>query len=156
VLVPLYERDGDTFAVFTRRREDLKRHAGEISFPGGRRDPGETLPHCALREAQEEIGLEPADVELVGALTPVNTWATGFVIHPFVGVLEAPPEWVLSEAEVAEVIELPLAGMREAGRMERMTRRGITFETHVYEIGDAFVWGATARVVADLLERVEI
>src|SRR3954454_24494470 len=73
VLVPLFVRDGDLHAVFTRRRDDLRRHAGEISFPGGRQDPGEDLRRTALREAEEEIGLPPADVEVAGALPPTPT-----------------------------------------------------------------------------------
>ena len=89
MLVPLYVEGGDLHAVFTRRREDLKRHAGEISFPGGRQDePDEDLRMTALREAEEEIGLRQQDVELVGALPPVGTFVTGYRIFPFVGVIE--------------------------------------------------------------------
>jgi len=91
VLVPLFREGGDLRAVFTRRREDLKRHAGEISFPGGRQDePDEDLRSTALREAEEEIGLPVDDVELVGALPPVGTFVTGYRIFPFVGVIVAP------------------------------------------------------------------
>ena len=86
VLVPLYP---DLRAVFTERRADLRRHAGEISFPGGRQDhPEEDLRATALREAHEEIGLDPADVELVGALPPVGTFVTGYRIFPFVGRIQ--------------------------------------------------------------------
>src|SRR6188472_458459 len=89
VLVAVYELDGELHAVFTRRRDDLRRHAGEISFPGGRQDFGdEDLRTTALREAEEEIGLPPAEVELVGALEPVGTFVTNYKIHPFVGVIK--------------------------------------------------------------------
>ena len=92
MLVPLYLDSGALHAVFTKRRDDLKRHAGEISFPGGRQDfPDEDLRTTALREAEEEIGLAPADVELVGALEPVGTFVTNYKIHPFVGVIKAGP-----------------------------------------------------------------
>src|SRR4051812_35368274 len=88
VLVPLY-LDGDALhAVFTKRRDDLRRHAGEISFPGGRQDfPDEDLRITALREAEEEIGLSRGDVELIGALPPTGTFVTGYRIHPFVGAI---------------------------------------------------------------------
>ena len=89
VLVPLYLDAGDLHAVFTKRRDDLRRHAGEISFPGGRQDhPDEDLRRTALREADEEIGLPPDAVELVGALPPTATFVTSYRIHPFVGVIQ--------------------------------------------------------------------
>src|SRR5437764_6148577 len=104
VLVPLYaDAGGAVHAVFTRRRHDLRRHAGEISFPGGHRDAGEELVDTALREAHEEIGLPPEAVDVVGALQPVGTFVTNYAIYPFVGVLEAPPEWIVADTEVAEV-----------------------------------------------------
>ena len=87
VLVPVFEADG-LHAVFTRRRHDLRRHAGEISFPGGRRDHGEELVDTALREAHEEIGLPPDAVDVVGALPPTPTFVTNYAIYPFVGVIE--------------------------------------------------------------------
>ncbi len=154
VLVPLYSDAGVVHAVFTRRRHDLKRHAGEISFPGGRREPGETLLEAALREAHEEIGLPPADVEVVGALAPVGTFVTNYAIYPFVGVIAPGTAWVPQAREVAEVIELPLEEVRAAHAEKRLVRKGIPFRTDTYEVGDAMIWGATARIVADLLRRV--
>ena len=155
VLVPLYEASGgDVHAVFTRRRHDLRRHPGEISFPGGRRDDREELERTALREAHEEIGLDPAAVDVVGALAPVGTFVTGYAIYPFVGVLEAPPEWVVADTEVAEVLELPLETLRAAYAERRLVRRGIPFHTPTYEVEGNLIWGATARIVADLLRRV--
>ena len=85
-----------------------RRHPGEISFPGGRQDPGETLVETALREAHEEIGLPPDAVDVLGALEPTPTFVTNYAIYPFVGLIEPGFEWVLGEAEVAEVLELPL------------------------------------------------
>ena len=155
VLVPLYEgADGEVHAVFTRRRDDLERHAGEISFPGGRRDADESLERTALREAHEEIGLPPAAVELAGALEPTPTLVTSYAIYPFVGVIEAGLEWVLSAGEVAEILELPLHALR-AGRGERrLLRKGIALRTTTFEVGEHMIWGATARIVEDLLARV--
>jgi 8-oxo-dGTP pyrophosphatase MutT (NUDIX family) len=94
VLVPLFEQDG-LHAVFTRRRHDLRRHAGEISFPGGRRDDGEALFDTALREAHEEVGLPSDRVRVVGALPPTPTFVTNYAIYPFVGVIEPGFAWVL-------------------------------------------------------------
>jgi 8-oxo-dGTP pyrophosphatase MutT (NUDIX family) len=154
VLVPLYDAQGGVHAVFTRRRHDLRRHPGEISFPGGSRDHGEDLRHTALREANEEIGLDPDAVDVVGALAPVGTFVTGYAIYPFVGVLEAPPEWVVADTEVAEVLELPLAAVRAGHGVRRLVRRGIPFKTDTYEVGRHLIWGATARIVGDLLQRL--
>jgi 8-oxo-dGTP pyrophosphatase MutT (NUDIX family) len=155
VLVPLFEDGaGDLHAVFTRRKDDLKRHAGEISFPGGRRDEGEALVDTALREAHEEIGLPPADVHVIGALPPTPTFVTNYAIYPFVGMIEAGFAWVVAHAEVAEVLELRLEDLRAGYGERRLVRRGIPFRTPTYEAGGHVIWGATARILADLLVRV--
>ena len=112
VLVPLFVAAATQVphVVLTRRRADLRRHAGEISFPGGRRDPeDQTLTDTALREAEEEIGLERSRVSLLGALPPTSTMATGYVIHPFVGTIPPGLPWAPSAQEVDAVLELPLA-----------------------------------------------
>jgi 8-oxo-dGTP pyrophosphatase MutT (NUDIX family) len=155
VLVPLFPRDGELHAVFTRRRDDLRRHAGEISFPGGRQDPGEDLRQTALREAHEEIGLDPADVELVGALAPTPTVVTSYAIYPFVGVIATATAWRPSAAEVAEVLELSLPKLKRGYGRERLIRRGLPFRTDVYKTDGALIWGATARILGDLFERLE-
>src|SRR5262249_35119387 len=154
VLVPLFVRDGDLHAVFTRRRDDLRRHAGEISFPGGRQDPGEDLRRTALREAEEEIGLPPADVEVAGALPPTPTVVTSYAIYPFVGVIE-PAAWRPSAGEVAEVLELSLPALKAGYGRERLVRRGLPFRTDVYKLDGALIWGATARILGDLFERLD-
>jgi 8-oxo-dGTP pyrophosphatase MutT (NUDIX family) len=155
VLVPLYIEGGALHAVFTRRRDDLRRHGGEISFPGGRQDDDESdLRRTALRESEEEIGLLPGDVELIGALQPTPTIATNYAVYPFVGLIEPGREWRLSAAEVAEVLELPLRRLRAGYARRRLLRRGVPFRTDVYCVDDNLIWGATARIVADLLERV--
>jgi 8-oxo-dGTP pyrophosphatase MutT (NUDIX family) len=155
VLVALYLHDGDLHVIFTRRRSDLRSHAGEISFPGGRRDDGETLSQAALREAEEEIGLAREDVCLLGALTPVPTIATNYAVYPFVGMIESGGTWTPSAAEVEEVIELRLVDVRAGRARRRLHHRGIPFRTDVYDVGENLViWGATARIVGDLLARV--
>jgi 8-oxo-dGTP pyrophosphatase MutT (NUDIX family) len=155
VLVPLFPRDGELHAVFTRRRDDLRRHAGEISFPGGRQDPGEDLRQTALREAHEEIGLDPGDVELVGALAPTPTVVTSYAIYPFVGVIAPATAWRPSAGEVAEVLELSLPKLKQGYGRERLIRRGLPFRTDVYKTDGALIWGATARILGDLFERLE-
>jgi 8-oxo-dGTP pyrophosphatase MutT (NUDIX family) len=155
VLVPLYIADGGLHAVFTRRRDDMRRHPGEISFPGGRQDDDETdLRLTALREAEEEIGLPARAVELVGALQPTPTIATNYAVYPFVGLIEPGHPWRPSAHEVAEVLELPLRALRDGYERRRLLRRGVPFRTDVYVVGEDLIWGATARMVGDLLERV--
>jgi 8-oxo-dGTP pyrophosphatase MutT (NUDIX family) len=154
VLVPLYLQDGELHAVFTKRREDLRRHPGEISFPGGRYEEGESdLVATALREAEEEIGLSRQAVEVVGALQPTPTIATGYAIYPFVGLIEPGMSWTLSAREVAQVLELSLRELRDGYRRQRLVRRGLPIRTDTYVAGDNLIWGATARILSDLFDR---
>jgi len=154
VLVPLYVRDDELHAVFTKRRENLRRHPGEISFPGGRRDhPDEGLQATALREAEEEIGLSPQDVDLIGTLAPVSTFVTGYLIYPHVGLIDPIP-WRPSPNEVELVLELPLHALVSGFAKRPVTRRGFTLEMDTYVVDDHLIWGATARILGDLLERL--
>ena len=154
VLVPLY-RDPLT-AVFTERRADLRRHAGEISFPGGRQDePDEDLRTTALREAEEEIGLPPSAVEIMGALPPVGTFVTGYRVFPYVGTIERGHVWRPAEAEVAQVLEFELAELTSGHEMKRLVRKGVPIRTPTYTVDGHLIWGATARIVQSLLERLE-
>jgi 8-oxo-dGTP pyrophosphatase MutT (NUDIX family) len=157
VLVPLYRADdGELRVVLTRRRPDLRRHAGEISFPGGRRDPEDlTLTDTALREAEEEIGLARGGVRIVGGLERTSTFVTNYVIHPVVGLLEGPLTWRASAAEVEAVLEPTLREVRAGRTRTRMERRGFNFETDAYVFDDQLVWGATARILEALLERID-
>jgi 8-oxo-dGTP pyrophosphatase MutT (NUDIX family) len=155
VLVALAIEHGELVAVLTERRADLRRHAGEISFPGGRRDEGDVdLVATALREAHEEIGLPPEAVEVIGALQPTPTIATGYAVYPFVGLIEPGQDWKLSPREVAEVLELPLAALSAGYGRRRLIRRGIPIRTDTYIVDDRLIWGATARILADLFDRL--
>jgi 8-oxo-dGTP pyrophosphatase MutT (NUDIX family) len=155
VLVPLYVEGERLHAVFTRRRDDMRRHPGEISFPGGRHDDADPdLLATALREADEEIGLTPAAVRVLGALQPTPTIATGYAIYPFVGLIEPGMAWTLSAREVAEVLELALDDLRDGYARRRLLRRGVPIRTDTYVVGDDLIWGATARILADLFERL--
>jgi 8-oxo-dGTP pyrophosphatase MutT (NUDIX family) len=153
VLVPLH---GDPLtAVFTERRADLRRHAGEISFPGGRQDePDEDLRMTALREAEEEIGLPASEVELVGALPPVGTFVTGYRIYPFVGLVEPRRVWTPQESEVAQVLEFALPDLVAGHEMKRLVRKGVPIKTPTYTVDGHLIWGATGRIVQSLLERL--
>ena len=155
VLVALY-LDGDRLqAVLTKRREDLRRHPGEISFPGGRYDETDAdLEATALREAHEEIGLAPEAVQVLGALQPTPTIATGYAVYPFVGLIEPGQAWTLSPREVAEVLELPLAALMAGYARRRLIRRGIPIRTDTYVVDGKLIWGATARILADLFDRI--
>jgi len=156
VLVPLYVGDGELHLVFTERGADLRRHAGEISFPGGRRERDEDdLRSTALREAEEEIGLPRTAVEIVGALQPTPTIATGYAVYPFVGLIESGRSWTPSASEVAAVLELSIPELVTGYGRRRLVRRGLPIRTDTYVVGDHLIWGATARILGDLLDRLE-
>jgi 8-oxo-dGTP pyrophosphatase MutT (NUDIX family) len=146
----------DAQVVLTRRRSNLRRHAGEISFPGGREDPEDAdLAQTALREAEEEIGLPRTAVSIVGELPATPTFATNYLIHPYVGTIGERAPWRASELEVEEVLELSLAQLARSQTRAHLTRRGVTFETDAYVLGENLIWGATARILGQLLERLE-
>jgi 8-oxo-dGTP pyrophosphatase MutT (NUDIX family) len=157
VLVALYEAaDGELHVVLTKRRADLRRHAGEISFPGGRRDPEDaTLADTALRETEEEIGLTRVRVKLVGALERTSTFATKYAIHPFVGLIDGQHTWRASASEVERVLEPSLREVAAGRTRTEIERRGFRFETDAYVFDGQLVWGATARILESLLARIE-
>jgi 8-oxo-dGTP pyrophosphatase MutT (NUDIX family) len=158
VLVPVFEREGGLVAVFIKRHSELRLHAGQISFPGGRRDPDDAdLAATALREADEEIGLDPAAVTLVGALAPTPTVVTDIAIHPFVGLI-APPAagWTIAPVEVEAVLEASLAELAATHRMQTFERNGRRATTDAYTIGRETIWGATGRILTDLLRRLDV
>jgi 8-oxo-dGTP pyrophosphatase MutT (NUDIX family) len=156
VLIPMFgfpERSG---LVFTERRHDLRRHAGEISFPGGRRDhPGEELMATALREAEEEIGLAAGEVDVLGALPPIGTFVTSYKVHPFVGLIDEDLRFEPNPAEVETVLAFTVDALRDSFQMRRLVRRGIPFRTPTYLVDDHLIWGATARILGELLARLD-
>jgi 8-oxo-dGTP pyrophosphatase MutT (NUDIX family) len=157
VLLALYGWPEGPGLIFTERRADLRRHAGEISFPGGRQDTDDRdLAATALREAQEEIALDPNAVELFGALAPVSTFVTGYRVHPFVGTVPHPAELDLqpNPTEVETVLTFSLELLRGGYEMRRMIRRGVPIHTPTYEVEGQLIWGATARILGDLLQRL--
>ncbi len=153
VLVPLYSWPEHPGLVFTERRHDLRRHAGEISFPGGRRDDGESyLRHRAPRSATRRSASDPGRVDVLGALPPIGTFVTNYKVHPIVGLIEADLEYVVSPTEVETVLAFEIGKLREGFAMRRLVRRGFPIRTPTYVVDDHLIWGATARILGDLLE----
>ncbi|MET3437529.1 CoA pyrophosphatase [Sphingomonas sp. 1185] len=156
VLVPVTDR-AEPGLVLTQRTEHLRNHAGQIAFPGGRADPGDVdLVATALREAEEEIGLSPHAVTVIGLADRYRT-VTGFEVTPVLGVI--PPDLTLypSEAEVANLFEVPLAYVLDPAHHRRVSApwRGQT--RHFYEIlwNDRRIWGATAAMIVNLSRRLQ-
>jgi 8-oxo-dGTP pyrophosphatase MutT (NUDIX family) len=157
VLVLLYPLEGRTHLVLTRRRDDLDLHAGQISFPGGRREEGEILQEAAVREAHEEIGVEPSTVEILGKLTRLYIPPTAYEVHPFVAWRSDRPAFRRQTDEVAEILEVPLTHLLDPGtrREEPWEIRGFQVLVPFYLVGRHKVWGATAMMLSELLLRLQ-
>jgi len=152
VLVPVYEEDGEPGLLFTKRSDDLPRHAGQVSFPGGRRDEGDgTLLDTALRELHEEVGLPSGHVDVVGRFDEVRT-TTGYRITPFVGGVPRDFEYVRQESEVAELVFAPVAELAEPSVHERRRKGG--YKLHYFHYEGYTIWGATAEILVDFLDAV--
>lgn len=154
VLVLLYPWNDSLFLVLTRRTEQMRQHQAQISFPGGRQESGEDLVQTALRETKEELGIQPDSPRLLGALTPLYIPPSNTCIHPVVATLLQRPEFVRSPKEVEEVIEVPLAHLRDPINVheEIWTLRGIPVRVPFFLFKGNKIWGATAMVLAELLE----
>jgi 8-oxo-dGTP pyrophosphatase MutT (NUDIX family) len=156
VLIALVERADGFSVLFTRRSDGLRRHAGQIAFPGGRCDPGETPSQTALREAQEEIGLDPALVQLAGLSTPYRT-LTGYFITPVVGYLRPGFDLTLNPAEVVEVFEAPFDFLMDPANHERRHRDqppGPPRWHYAIPYKDWLIWGVTAGMIRALHDRL--
>jgi 8-oxo-dGTP pyrophosphatase MutT (NUDIX family) len=154
VLVALFELEDSTHLIFIRRAASL-RHGGEIAFPGGSADPADaSLVATALREADEEIALLPERVQVLGLLAPVFTAVSNFLILPVVAALPAGPGTLSPQiSEVAELLPLPLVALADPtiAHTELWTREGSLREVHFYDYGELRIWGATGRILANLL-----
>ncbi len=156
VLVGLVEREEGLSVILTRRADTLRRHTGQIAFPGGRCDEGETPWGAALREAQEEIGLDPGSVWLAGLSTPYRT-GTGFHITPVVGFIAPPVALAANPDEVADIFETPFGFLMDPGNHEqhhRVTPAGDKRRFYAMTWEDRFIWGATAGMLRALYDRL--
>jgi 8-oxo-dGTP pyrophosphatase MutT (NUDIX family) len=147
VLIPVIGEAEPTL-IMTLRSEDLPSHKGQISFPGGSIDPGESAIEAALRETHEEIDLDPEKVRVLGEMDSMPTWVSGFLVHPVVGWLDQKPELKPNEAEVAAILEVPISSLTEEIRAEPgFTHGGRTFPTEAWIWDENVIWGFTARVL---------
>lgn len=156
VLVPLFKRGEDCHILFTKRTHQVKYHKGEISFPGGVFDEGDSeLERTALREAFEEIGLKESDVQIVGVLDDIVT-ITEFIVTPFVGLFSYPYPFKLNPIEIEELIKVPLSNLLDKECFgERVIVRGDRKEVvYSYQYGNHIIWGATARILKQFLDLI--
>lgn len=156
VLIPLFERNSETHVVLTTRSVKLRSHTGEVSFPGGRQDDGETLEVTALREAEEEIALDRRHVEIVGELDRLSTFSSKSAIHPFVGRIDDLPDLVANPDEVDRILLVPFSELisPDVYREERWSSGVYGHERamHFFELVGDTVWGATAAMLHQLLD----
>lgn len=154
VLIPLFKKDGKVHILFTKRTETVAHHKGQICFPGGASDPeDETSMATALREAFEEVGVRPEDVDVLGTLDDLIT-SSNFLVAPFVGTIPYPYNFKVSRREVEELIEAPLAVLMDKNNVnEELELRGdVLFPVYFYHYKDHVIWGVTARLLTQFLE----
>jgi 8-oxo-dGTP pyrophosphatase MutT (NUDIX family) len=153
VLVPLHEKEGEPHLLLTRRPAHLRRHPGQLSVPGGRLQPGEDPLEAALREAEEEIGLRRGDADVLGRLSETLVLQSAFRLTPWVASVPYPYPWAADPGEVDEILHVPLSTLRrpELHRVERREVYGMNLDVHFFALGEDVLWGATARIVWELL-----
>jgi mutator protein MutT len=155
VLIPLIRKNGSWSILFTRRAENLASHSGQVAFPGGVVEEGETLEQAVVREAEEEVGIPPSDVELIGRLDDVITHS-GFLVAPFVGIIHEPLAYVMQESEVVEIFEVPVEALLDLENPEvrHVPFRGRRYPAYFYHYGDYEIWGLTGRMLKAFLDLV--
>ncbi len=159
VLVPVFRRDDGELRLLVVRRAEGGLHGGQLAFPGGKCEPGDATPLAtALREAHEEVGIAPEEVQILAPLPPVDTATTGFLIHPFLGRLTSPGNWRLEAGEIAEVLEVKVKDLsRPEMRGEAMEQFPVwpaPMRIAFYRVGPHRLWGATHRIVESLVPRL--
>jgi 8-oxo-dGTP pyrophosphatase MutT (NUDIX family) len=152
-IVPLHQKDGEPHLLLTRRPRHMRRHAGQISVPGGRIEPGEEPLEAALREAEEEIGLARDRADVLGRLSETLVLQTAFRLTPWVASVPYPYPYVAAPGEVDEILHVPLSALLAPGahRVEAREVYGMTLDVHYFTMGEDVLWGATARIVWELL-----
>jgi len=155
VLVPMIKREEGWCLLFTKRSMEVDSHPGEISFPGGNIESDESALGAALRETEEEIGISRNELHLLGELDEIST-ISGFKIHPFVAELSLPLQLKPNDSEISEVIILPLAGFLDPERfqVQNWNHNGLNYPVYFFRFPECTVWGATAKITKNLLERV--
>jgi 8-oxo-dGTP pyrophosphatase MutT (NUDIX family) len=157
VLIPLFVREDTVYVVLTKRTENVRTHQGQVSFPGGSFETGDgTLEQTALREAHEEVGLRPQDVRILGVLDDLPTFVSGFLVRPFVAEVPHPYEFVHDVTEVDHVFSPPLDLFADPTRRreEIRERDGVSYPMTSFDVDGNVVWGATARMLLQLIERI--
>jgi len=154
VLIGLFKKNDEWCFSLIRRPMNEKNHPGQIALPGGAMEKNETLMNTALREAFEEVGINPEDVEIIGQLTPIPVPVSEYLIYPFVGVIDYEPEWVLNEDEVEELLILKMSELisSDNGYTEIWNLRGNRVEVPIFKVMNETVWGATAAVLSELID----
>jgi 8-oxo-dGTP pyrophosphatase MutT (NUDIX family) len=152
-LIVVFPLNGEAAVLLTKRSAVLAQHSGQVSLPGGSVDTDETIEDAALREALEEVALDPKTVNVVGRLTPLHIAVSGFVLHPVVATSESRPVVSIASGEVDRIIEVSLAELADPARRRQTTRTrdGIEIDIPFFDVGGEQVWGATAMVLAELV-----
>lgn len=150
------QEDGSVKLVFTKRRDDLPSHAGQISFPGGASDPTDAdHVETALREAFEEVAIPTESVEVIGALEPMSTFVSDFAVYPIAGIVAADVPLVPNPDEVDTVFEVDLAELVELREKRELRRGGMTFTTEAFETHGGLIWGVTGYILGQLIDRID-
>ena len=157
VLIGLYKKDNEWYFPLIKRPMHEKNHPGQIALPGGAMEKDENLDNTALREASEEVGIIPKNVNIIGKLTPLPVPVSNYLIHPFVGIIRDEPKWKINEEEVEELIILKLNHLIEADNnySEDWKLRGIEVKVPIFKVMEKTVWGATATVLCELLDLIK-
>ena len=157
VLIGFFEKGNNWYFPLIKRPMHEKNHPGQIALPGGAKENNETLEETALREAFEEVGIIPNNVEIIGKLTPLPVPVSNYLIYPFVGIINKEPEWKINKDEVAELIILKLDDLIEAdnGYSENWDLRGNKVKVPVFKLSDKTIWGATATVLCEMLDLIK-